>query len=638
MRRIFNQYLGIIVALAVLAMGAFHYGMATRNIENEMRGSAQQQIDQVADMLQANEVELSNLWDSLAEDYLTRAKAFAYIIEQNPNVLESQEELDKIRKLLNVDELHVVDENGFLRYGTEEKYFDFDFSTTEQTSAFLQILEDPTITLVQDIMPNGAEQAIMQYVGVARLDAPGIVQVGIAPERYIEAMRRNEYDYIFERIPMEEYWFIEAIDSQTGEIVGTTSPDKMGHGGDDNARKKGLVAYQGGSFFSGLTQNSWWTIKEYPNLGLYLCMATDKSVLTDRRNEQIFFMMLYLIAIFVVVLFSINYLIKKKIIDGIVRISHAMQSITDGNLDVVVQESGNPEFELLSSHINQMVSSILHTTARISNIIDMVDAPIGSFEYMEDMSRVLMTNRLQEVIGISDEEAKQLFGSKKDFCNKLEMLMRFETEEEGIYLVSESPKKWLKIQLATENRRTFGIITDVTADMLKKEELRRKIDYDMLTGLCNRRAFEERVKRVLDSQEDIREAAMIMLDLDAFKAINDTYGHEFGDEYLRFIADRLREEREENCIIGRRSGDEFYIFTYREESKDEIRKRLQRLYIRLEQMPIILPDKEERVVQISAGLAFYGAQCQEYEALVNEADIMLYRMKRDGKGYYREEV
>lgn len=637
MKKIFATYVGAIMICAAIALGVCHYILVTGNIEREMERTARQRLEQVADTLQANELELKNLEASLEEDYLTRAYAFAYIIEQNPAVLDKTVELERIKLFLSVDELHVIDGDGVLRYGTVPQYLGFDFAKTEQTREFLAILNSDQEALVQELQPNGMEGKVCQYIGVKRTDAPGIIQIGLYPERYVEAQKRNELNYIFERIPMEDYWFIEAIHAETGEIMGKTRSLKVeGHNGDAQKRKEGLDAYAGGEYYSGINDGKWWMIKEYKELDLYLCVAADEQVLVEKRGEQMRFVILYLVSVLLIVLLSINHLLRTKIINGIDRIIVALRSITDGNLDTVVREDGNPEFTQLSDEINKMVDGILHTTARISNIIDMVDAPIGTFEYMEDMSRVLTTNRLQSIMGLNDEEAETVFRSKRAFFLKLQSLMNYETDEEGIYKVSGNPDKWLKIQIATENRRTFGIITDVTKEMYNREKFKKERDYDSLTGLYSRRSFEVRVKKVLKRGDEIREAAMVMIDLDCFKAVNDTYGHAFGDDYLRFAADLLRSMKKENCIIGRRSGDEFYLFDYQCASKEEIRQRMNQFYRLLENSPIQLPNKEERKIELSAGVAFYEEGCTEYEMLLEKADGMLYQAKRSGKDSFME--
>lgn len=139
-------------------------------------------LDQIVQTLENNEVELQNLKDSLSEDYLTRAYAFAYIIEQNPEVLGSQSELERIARLLNVDELPwLLMKTASCLQEAFRCILVWIFMIRIRQENSWPILEDPDSYLVQDIRPNGYEQKVFQYIGVARKDQKGIVQVGMAP-------------------------------------------------------------------------------------------------------------------------------------------------------------------------------------------------------------------------------------------------------------------------------------------------------------------------------------------------------------------------------------------------------------------------------------------------------------------------
>ena len=113
-QRIFTRYISYVVAAALLAILVLNWGLQGRNARSQMIQNSALKLGQISQTIDNNEVELQNLKESLSEDYLTRAYAFAYIIQQNPSVLESQQEMERIAELLNVDELHVIDENGIL--------------------------------------------------------------------------------------------------------------------------------------------------------------------------------------------------------------------------------------------------------------------------------------------------------------------------------------------------------------------------------------------------------------------------------------------------------------------------------------------------------------------------------------------
>lgn len=105
---------------------------------------------------------------------------------------------------------------------------------------------------------------------------------------------------------------------------------------------------------------------------------TSKALYKD-RNLQLFLTMAFLIFACLIMISVINWLLKIKIVNGIHRITDDLSKITEGRLDTVVNVDNNPEFRLLSQGINKMVQGILNATVRVSQVIDVVDMPIGCF-------------------------------------------------------------------------------------------------------------------------------------------------------------------------------------------------------------------------------------------------------------------
>lgn len=116
--------------------------------------------------------------------------------------------------------------------------------------------------------------------------------------------------------------------------------------------------------------------------------------------------MAFLIFACLIMISVINWLLKIKIVNGIHRITDDLSKITEGRLDTVVNVDNNPEFRLLSQGINKMVQGILNATVRVSQVIDVVDMPIGVFEYGKDSREVMATDRLRLVLGWTEEEGK----------------------------------------------------------------------------------------------------------------------------------------------------------------------------------------------------------------------------------------
>ena len=120
--------------------------------------------------MENNSKELAELNKNLDTDYLTRAKAAAYVMDHQKEVSLNVKEMQYLAKLLNVDEIHVIDENGYIVSGSVSKYIGINMDDHKQTKEFLSLLDndndDEDAYLIQDPQPNAAENKIMQYVGV----------------------------------------------------------------------------------------------------------------------------------------------------------------------------------------------------------------------------------------------------------------------------------------------------------------------------------------------------------------------------------------------------------------------------------------------------------------------------------------
>lgn len=267
MRKIMNMYIVAIMIVTATMLMLVNYAVQLNMAKQSVYETATTELNRIADKIEANKAALAELQDTLAEDYLTRAKMFRYVIKQNPDIMYNQAELQRVKFLLNVDELHVIDGNGVIIAGTIPKYIGMDFHTTEQTKEFLKITEDPSYELVQDVQPNGAEQKIFQYIGVARRDAPGIVQVGLSPTRLLVAMSRNDLENIYEDIQGEHSGIVFAVDSATGEILAHVDSSKAGR----NMKEFGFNGayydkFKDGAFLEVEGKEMYFVMKQYDNM------------------------------------------------------------------------------------------------------------------------------------------------------------------------------------------------------------------------------------------------------------------------------------------------------------------------------------------------------------------------------------
>src|SRR6476620_5327179 len=193
---------------------------------------------------------------------------------------------------------------------------------------------------------------------------------------------------------------------------------------------------------------------------------------------------------------------------------------------------------------------------------------------------------------------------------------------------------------AAGNLFLVGAIRDITERQLranaleqKNAELSHQAYHDALTGLPNRQMFYECLHKALEIASSTQElVALLFLDLDGFKSINDTLGHNVGDLLLKTVASRLKKCLRGSDTISRLGGDEFTVILPAIPGREEAAKVAEKICDAIMQ-PFIL---EEHTISVttSIGISLYPLDCQEPEILVKNADVAMYRAKERGKHQY----
>ncbi|KUM43418.1 diguanylate cyclase domain-containing protein [Pseudomonas sp. EpS/L25] len=202
--------------------------------------------------------------------------------------------------------------------------------------------------------------------------------------------------------------------------------------------------------------------------------------------------------------------------------------------------------------------------------------------------------------------------------------------KDGTSLVVEVRLRALKIGARTQ---FSAFLHDITARKAIEAEREREARQDALTGLLNRRALAELLPLALArADRNHTPLALVFIDLDGFKAINDTFGHEAGDELLRVVASRLRAASRASDMVARLAGDEFTVALESVQNGLSDARMVASKMLTSIVKPVELPCGTVQV-QASMGIAIYtpGSFTSASE-LIREADVLMYEAKRAGKG------
>lgn len=301
------------------------------------------------------------------------------------------------------------------------------------------------------------------------------------------------------------------------------------------------------------------------------------------------------------------------------------------------------EIDELASSIENLSESVADSASKLSKVIELTSNSIGAFEYRYDSDKVFYTKKFFHVLKLNENQPSDAYMDKELFKSYMNSLNSYIVEEDEknhvtIYNLSNLLHKpyWVSIKTVKDSSKMFGVAEDVTMEIEEKKKIEYERDYDILTDLLNRRAFHNSLSEKFENPENLKIAALVMMDLDNLKFVNDTYGHDFGDKYIRCAADILKTSTPDSAIISRVSGDEFYTFLYGYETKEDIRKFINNIRYQMKTTVFRLPDNPSFRIRASAGVSWYPYDSTSYKELIKYADFAMYQIKNTIKGEFNE--
>lgn len=181
--------------------------------------------------------------------------------------------------------------------------------------------------------------------------------------------------------------------------------------------------------------------------------------------------------------------------------------------------------------------------------------------------------------------------------------------------------------------RHVALFTDITRKKATEEAIWKQANFDALTGLPNRRMFNDRLRTEMKkSARDIQPMALIFIDLDGFKAVNDTLGHDFGDLLLKQVAERLLQSVRNTDTVARLGGDEFTVILSELKDSGDVVRIVQEILHSMSK-PFQL-GQEVAGISASVGISLYPEDGRDAETLIKNADQAMYLAKQQGRNRF----
>lgn len=427
------------------------------------------------------------------------------------------------------------------------------------------------------------------------------------------------------RVNLEPGYY--AIDSRSGEIVGSTDLESVGK----NILETGLglasLANGEGGFHAVVNgRHSYCVCREVGSN--YILRVVPSRELYQRVPTIALLVAVCLIVMAVILSRAVIWYMEKYVVDGIHSMNRKLHRIAQGNLDEMIDTNSSVEFSELSSYINKMKKSLLDNNEKMSYVLSKTNMYIGVYEYNQHMKRVRFTEYVPRILSLDAAEAGKLSADYKEFQAFMNRLRKNPvSDENGVF---ERNGQYIKLEETGDGDDKFGVVIDVTDEIVKRKRIEEERDTDPLTELYNRRGLEMRLSALSEAGEPLAYRAFVMIDADNLKVVNDTYGHEAGDTYLKEIAGRLKEQAPDRCVAARLGGDEFALFLYRYASEEELLEVIRRLERLQEGSPAVLADNISVFIRFSLGYSL-TEENKDYQVLLKEADEKMYENKRERK-------
>lgn len=355
----------------------------------------------------------------------------------------------------------------------------------------------------------------------------------------------------------------------------------------------------------------------------------------------------------------------KKVMQGQKIMSPPLESKVDGRTKVIlavpIYRNGKVTGALGASYnvgaLNQMLFNDIYDGIGFSMIID-TSGKIISCDSGLSYRKIGINDNVYDFYTKSGEVAEETMKSAKANIKKQKSGILVLKEKNAMSYLAYEPlhiNNWMLCYMVPQSKAqeefqfignkevilfavigvgviTFFILIFQRTSM-KQKKMREIASRDGLTQLYNKAGTEQRIKEWLHSDRSKAGAVLMMMDVDYFKQINDTYGHAVGDRVLYKVGHLLKSSFRENDIVGRIGGDEFLIFMEGITSEEFAVRRMENLQQYLRELPI--EELEEHTLTCSMGAAFMPKDGTTFGELYKHADEALYTTKRNGREGFR---
>ncbi len=447
----------LMLFLSILVISLYSYNQQSRIINNLMINIVNASLEQIVSAVDQSADSINGLKKALNKNYLRQVKAIRTILEKDPDMLPT-ENITRLARDIGVDEIHIMDGQGVLKWGNLTGFYGFDFATTDQTRPLLAGLKDKSFQLAQDPQERGADKVLFQYITVARRDLPGLIQIGVQPKELQELINKTDLQTIVRHQKVGEKGYALLMDLK-GMIIAHPDPEKIGTTVTGFDWGKKIVRQKQGQFkykFNGEERLCAFQQKANKLVMATLSTAPYKAPLKKLRNRMV-------LAAFISILVSIMILftIVRRMVVSINKAVHGLKDIAEGEGDLTqrLNISSGDEIGELAHWFNAFISKM---QLIVTDIATNADNLTSSSADVSDLS----TQMSKAALGMSDKSSMVAAASEEMNSNMSSVAAASEEASININMVATATEEMTSTinEIAQNSEKARSVTSEMVSN------------------------------------------------------------------------------------------------------------------------------------------------------------------------------
>lgn len=408
-------------------------------------------------------------------------------------------------------------------------------------------------------------------------------------------------------------------------------------------KKDENIDYNAGStlgcynYFSGPTTAGWKWVSVYPgNMSMSQIMVPVAISVGS-------------MALLAIICALLGILITKSIVNPMNKIVAVAREIQEGDREKRLEIKAHNEFKDISELFNNMLDDVSMSEELHRTISDISDNMLFEWDFHKES--MYISDNFREKFDIDPKEAQLANGKFLDklmseeyaeiYKRDISVLLKNRTGHSGEYQITTKNGSllWFSVRaLCVTDRlgeplRVIGVVTDIDSEKKLELQLSERASYDFLSQLYNRSTFERELKSEIERSAHAK-VAVLFIDVDDFKFINDRFGHSVGDEVIKYVAGCIKQRVKGSGFAGRFGGDEFVLCITDPKQIEEIESLSLDLIDELYEGYHSELANVSINVKASIGIAFFPEHGDDSDKIVAAADEAMYFVKKNGKANY----